>query len=112
MKISVDAMGGDFAPGDVIKGSVIGARECGAGIILVGPEPLIRQELSQYDLQGLDVEIVHTDQYLVEGEPSAYALRTKKNASIALATRLVKEGRAPAEDDVGPPGAGVVSALN
>ena len=42
MKIAVDAMGGDFAPDEIIKGSVLGAREHGVGIIVVGPEELIR----------------------------------------------------------------------
>jgi glycerol-3-phosphate acyltransferase PlsX len=111
IKISVDAMGGDYAPEDVVKGAVIGAREYGTGIILVGPESRVKQELDKYHTQGMDIEIVHTDEYLVEGEPSAYALRMKRNASIAVATRLVKEGRAQAVLAVGPTGGVVVSAL-
>ncbi|MBN1192016.1 MAG: phosphate acyltransferase PlsX [Dehalococcoidales bacterium] len=111
IKISVDAMGGDYAPGDIIKGSVMGAREHNTGIILVGPRTRIEEELAKHDTAGLDIEIVHTDEYLIEGEPPAYALRTKRNASIALATRLVREGRAQAVLGVGPTGGVLTSAL-
>lgn len=111
MKIAVDAMGGDFAPDEIIKGSVLGAREHGVGIILVGPEELIRAELAKYDTSGLDIEIEHTDEYLVEGEHPAFAMRKKRNASIMVATKLVREGRAAAAVGVGPTGGVIASAL-
>lgn len=111
MKIAVDAMGGDFAPDEIIKGSVLGAREHGVGIILVGPEELIRTELAKYDNSGLDIEIEHTDEYLVEGEHPAFAMRKKRNASIMVATKLVREGRAAAAVGVGPTGGVFASAL-
>lgn len=109
MKISIDAMGGDNAPGDVVKGTVIGARESGVGLIYVGQQDKIKAELAKYNTSGLDIEVVHTDEYLVEGEQPAYALRTKRHASIAIATRLVKEGKAVGILTAGPTG-GVVSA--
>jgi len=111
MKIAVDAMGGDFAPDEIIKGSVLGAREHGVGIILVGPEELIRVELAKYDTSGLDIEIEHTDEYLVEGEHPAFAMRKKRNASIMVATKLVREGRAAAAVGVGPTGGVFAAAL-
>jgi phosphate acyltransferase len=111
MKISVDAMGGDFAPEEIIKGSVIGAREYGVGIILVGPQGRLQHELDKYNTSDLDIEILHTDEYLVEGEQPAYALRTKRKASIALAVKLVREGKAQAIVGVGPTGGIVAAAL-
>jgi glycerol-3-phosphate acyltransferase PlsX len=111
MKISIDAMGGDYAPADVVKGAVIAAREAGIGLYLVGQQDKIRSELAKYDTSGLDIEIVHTDEYLVEGEQPAYALRTKRNASIALATKLVREGKAQAVFSAGPTGGVIASAL-
>ncbi len=111
MKIAVDAMGGDFAPEEVIKGSVSGAREHGVGIILVGPQDRIRAELDKYDTSGLDIEIVHTDEYLVEGEHPAYAMRKKRQASIMVATKLVRDGRAAAAVGVGPTGGVFAAAL-
>jgi phosphate acyltransferase len=111
MKIAIDAMGGDFAPVEIIKGAVMGAREALVGLILVGSRERIQQELSKYDISGLDIEIVHTDEYLIEGEPPVYALRTKRNASVTLAAKLVKEGRAQAVISMGPTGGVMTSAL-
>jgi phosphate acyltransferase len=111
MKISVDAMGGDYAPVDVVRGAVMAARESGVGIFLVGQQDKIKTELAKYDVSGLDIEVVHTDEYLVEGEQPAYALRTKRQASIALATKLVREGRASAVFSAGPTGGVIAAAL-
>jgi len=111
MKIAVDAMGGDYAPGDVVKGAVMAARESKLGIILVGQQDKIKTELAKYDVAGLDIEIVHTDEYLVEGEQPAYALRAKRSASIALATKLVRDGKAQAVFSAGPTGGVIASAL-
>jgi glycerol-3-phosphate acyltransferase PlsX len=111
IKISVDAMGGDYAPVDVVRGAVMAARDAKIGIILVGQQDKIKAELAKYDTAGLDIEVVHTDEYLVEGEQPAYALRTKRNASIALATKLVREGKAQAVFSAGPTGGVISSAL-
>jgi phosphate acyltransferase len=111
MKISVDAMGGDYAPADVVKGAVMAARESGVGIILVGPQDKVKAELEKQDISGLDIEVVHTDEYLVEGEQPAYALRTKRQASIAVATKLVREGKASAVFSAGPTGGVIAAAL-
>ncbi len=111
MKISVDAMGGDFAPEEIIKGSVQGAREYDVGIIFVGPEDIIKAELAKNDISGLDIEIEHTDEYLVEGEHPAFAMRKKRKASIMVATKLVRDGRAEAVVGVGPTGGVFAAAL-
>jgi len=111
MKIAIDAMGGDFAPEEIVKGAVLGAREHGVGIILTGPRERIQAELNKYDTSGMDIEIEHTDEYLVEGEPPAYAMRKKRNTSIMVAIRMVKEGRAAAAIGVGPTGGVFASAV-
>ncbi len=111
MKIAVDAMGGDYAPQEVVRGAVAGARETGLGVYLVGQQDKIRPELDKLDTAGLDVEVVHTDEFLVEGEQPAYALRTKRNASIALAVKLVREGKAQAAYSAGPTGGVIAAAL-
>jgi glycerol-3-phosphate acyltransferase PlsX len=111
MKISVDAMGGDYAPADVVKGAVMAARQGNLGIIFVGQEDKIKAELAKCDVSGLDIQVVHTDEYLVEGEQPAYALRTKRKASIALATKMVKDGQAQAVFSAGPTGGVIASAL-
>ncbi|MBI2854297.1 MAG: phosphate acyltransferase PlsX [Chloroflexi bacterium] len=111
MRIAIDAMGGDFAPAEIVKGSVAGARDYGVDIILVGPQDLIKKELSKNGGAGDRISIVHTDEYLLEGEHPAYTLRKKRNASILVATKLVKEGKADAVIGVGPTGGVVASAL-
>ncbi len=111
IRISIDAMGGDFAPADLVKGAVMAARDYNLGIFLVGQQERIKAELDKHDTSSLDIEIVHTDEYLVEGEPPAYALRTKRRASIAVATRMVKEGKASAVFSAGPTGGVIASAL-
>jgi len=111
MKIAIDAMGGDYAPEEIVKGAVIGAKEYGVEIALVGPAEKIEKELAKHDTAGLNIEIVATDEYLVEGEHPAYALREKRKASILVATKLVKQGKADAVVGAGPTGGVVASAL-
>ena len=104
MKIAVDAMGGDYAPEEIVKGAVMGAKEYGTDIILVGPTDRIEKELAKHDRSGVNIEIVNTSEYLAEGEHPAYALRKKRNASILGATKLIKEGKADAVVGAGPTG--------
>ena len=111
MRISIDAMGGDYAPEEIVKGAIMGAREFDTGMILVGPKERIEAELAKNDCSGVDVEVVHTDEYLVEGEHPAYALRQKRNASILVATKLVRDGKADAVIGAGPTGGVVAAAL-
>ena len=111
MKIAVDGMGGDYAPEDVVEGTVAGAREHGVEIALVGPEERMEQELARHDCSGADIEIVNASEYLVEGEHPAYALRQKRDASIVVATKLVRDGKADAVISAGPTGGVVAAAM-
>jgi glycerol-3-phosphate acyltransferase PlsX len=111
MKIAIDAMGGDFAPEEIIKGAVAGAKQYGVGILLVGPQDRIQAELAKYDTTSLDIEIIHTDEYLIEGEQPAYALRNKRKASILMAVKMVRDGKAAAAVGVGPTGGVFAAAL-
>ncbi len=111
MKIAIDGMGGDFAPSEIVKGTVDAARTYQVEIILVGPGEQMEAELSKHDCSGLKIEIVHTDQYLIEGEPPAFALRRKPQASVFVATKLVKDGQADAMVSAGPTGGVVAAAL-
>jgi glycerol-3-phosphate acyltransferase PlsX len=71
----------------------------------------MEHELVKHDCAGCSIEIIHTDEYLVEGEPPAYALRNKPDSSIFVATKMVKEGKANALVSAGPTGGVVASAL-
>ena len=111
MKIAVDGMGGDYAPEEIVKGAIAGSREYGVQVALVGPSETMERELAKHDGSGADIEVVHASEYLVEGEPPAYALRQKRDASVVVATRLVKTGEADAVVSAGPTGGVVASAM-
>jgi len=111
IKIAVDAMGGDFAPGEIVKGSVQAARESGVDIILVGVKSDIEAELAKIDTANLPIRLVEASEIIKDGEEPAFAVIRKPNSSVALATKLVKNGEADAMISAGSTGASMVAAL-
>lgn len=111
IRIAVDAMGGDFAPDEIVKGAVRAARELGAEIILVGEKAPIESVLTGCDTSGLSLRIVEATQKIEDGEEPAFAVMRKPNSSVALASRLVKDGEADAVLSAGSTGAMMVAAL-
>lgn len=67
MRVAVDAVGGDYAPAEVVRGAVQAARNMGVEIILVGPEERLRTELASRGAADLSLDIHHTDQFGVKG---------------------------------------------
>ena len=111
MKIVVDAMGGDHAPGVVIDGSVRASRELGVEIILVGPEDIVKRELARHgDTANLPISIVHASQ-VIEMNEHTMAVKEKKDASMNVGIRLVKQGQADAFMTAGNSAAGMAAAL-
>lgn len=111
MRIVVDAMGGDHAPGVVVAGAVAEARERGVGIILVGKQDVIAAELAKHgDVSGLPIEVVHASEVIEMGEHTL-AVKAKKDSSMLVGMRLVKEGRAQAFASAGNSGAVMAAAL-
>jgi glycerol-3-phosphate acyltransferase PlsX len=108
MRIAIDAMGGDRAPEEVVKGALTAARELDIGVILVGDEATIRLHLPDPLPSG--VEIHHASQVVEMGEAPT-SVRRKKDSSIAVATRLHKEGIADAVLSAGNTGAAAAAAL-
>ena len=111
IRIAVDAMGGDYAPEEIIKGAVKAAKRGGVEITLVGPVDILERELAKHDISHLLVTQVRADEVIKEGEHPAFAIRHKANASIIVATELVKLGKADAMVSAGPTGAASVSAI-
>jgi glycerol-3-phosphate acyltransferase PlsX len=109
--VALDAMGGDNAPGEVVLGAVQAAREYGIGVYLVGQETAIRAELAKHDTQGLDLPIIHTDEFIEMGEHPADAVRHKKQASLTLALELVRDGKALGAVSAGNSGAMMAASL-
>jgi glycerol-3-phosphate acyltransferase PlsX len=111
MKIVLDAMGGDHAPGVVIDGAVMAAREFpGIEIVLVGREEVIKAELARHDAAGLSLSIVHASE-VVEMEEHTDAVKHKKDSSMRVGMRLVKNGQADAFVSAGNSGGVMAAAL-
>ncbi len=109
--IAVDAMGGDFGPSVIVPGAIEAARQDGCKIILVGKSDEIQKELAKHKTSGLAIDIAHaSDVVHMEDKPSDI-LRRKKDASIQVACRLVKEGQADGVVSAGHSGASVACAM-
>ena len=111
IRVALDAMGGDKAPGEVVLGAVQAAREYGMGVYLVGREDVIQGELAKHDTSGLDLPIVHTDEVIEMDEHPSSAVRKKKNASMTLALQLVRDGSALGAVSAGNSGAMMAASL-
>ena len=96
MKLVLDAMGGDHAPYEIVAGAVQFARQSGHTIVLVGQEQVVRAELAKHDTSGLDLPVVHAAETLQMDEKPALAARRKKDNSMAVGMRLVKDGKGDA----------------
>lgn len=112
MRIAVDAMGGDFAPRETVRGAVRAAAELDSAtsLILVGREQAIRDELRQCGGTTDRIGIHNADEVVEMGESPALAVRRKRDSSIGCAVDLVKQGRADAIVSAGNTGAVVVAA--
>src|SRR6202171_1928171 len=92
--IAVDAMGGDHAPRPEVEGSVLAAREFGVRILLVGQPAAIRAELAKHEIQKLPIEVVPASEVITMEDHPAQAFRRKKDSSVHVAARLVRETEA------------------
>ena len=110
MRIAVDAMGGDFAPKEIVRGAVNAAKKYDCEIVLIGDEEQIRAELHGADPAALHISIVHASEVIGMNEHPAEAVRSKKDSSVVVATRLVKEGSCDAVFSAGSTGAAVAAA--
>ena len=112
VRIAVDAMGGDYAPEEIIKGAVLAAQKGDVEIALVGPIDILKKEIAKCNSSAsLPIRCVQASDVVKEGESPALAVRHKPNCSIAVATKLVKAGEADAVVGAGSSGAVAVSAI-
>lgn len=106
VKIAVDAMGGDHAPFEIVKGVVEGVKEnSNIEVLLVGNEDAVKEELQKYSYPEKQIQIVHTTEVIEMAEPPVMAIRKKKDSSIVKGMNLVKEGSADAFVSAGSTGA-------
>jgi len=112
--VAVDAMGGDFAPANVVDGALAAARHFDLGVALVGPAAAIEAEVVRHAATGFvdrgRVRIVDAPEVVSMAESPAAALRRKPNASIRVAAELVERGEAAALCSAGHTGATVMAA--
>ena len=103
--VALDAMGGDYAPLETVKGAVDAVKELDVNIKLVGPAEQLRAELAKYQYDKERIEIVHASEVIGTDESPTMAIRRKKDSSLVVALNLVKNGEADAIISAGSTGA-------
>lgn len=104
--IALDAMGGDNHPKPEVEGAVTAAKTLGVRVVLVGREEVIRKELDRHKgWNSLPIDIKNATEVITMGDSAGKAVRSKKDSSIRVAARLVREGVAQAVVSAGNTGA-------
>ena len=108
--IALDAMGSDKAPKPEIEGALQAARQFGVRVLLVGPQDVVKAELDRHRAASyLPIEIVHASEYITM-EDKVEAIRAKRDNSMRVGLRLVREGRAHGFVTAGNTGAAMATA--
>ena len=109
--VALDAMGGDYAPFETVKGAVDAVKELNVNIKLVGPEDAVKAELAKYEYDQERIEVVHASEVIGTDEVPTMAIRRKKDSSLVVALNLVKNGEADAIVSAGSTGALLAGGL-
>ncbi|MCI9082112.1 MAG: phosphate acyltransferase PlsX [Lachnospiraceae bacterium] len=106
VKVAVDAMGGDYAPAEMVKGVIdaVTLRQ-DIKVFLIGQQDMIKEELAKYSYQGSQIEVIHAPEVIETAEPPVMAIRKKKQSSIVVGMNMVKEKKADAFVSAGSSGA-------
>jgi phosphate acyltransferase len=108
--IALNAMGSDRAPKPEIEGAIQAARQYGLRVLLVGPQDIVRQELDRHRAAArLPIEIVHASEYITMDD-KVEAIRAKRDNSMRVGLRMVREGRASGFVTAGNTGAAMATA--
>ncbi|MDR0913727.1 MAG: phosphate acyltransferase PlsX, partial [Oscillospiraceae bacterium] len=110
MRVLVDAMGGDNAPLEILKGTLEAKAEYGITPIFVGDEQIIKKVAAENALDLTDCEIVHTPEIIAMDETPSEIVKSKKNSSMGLAMQMLADGKGDALVSAGNSGALVVGA--
>ncbi len=109
--IALDAMGSDRAPKPEIEGAIQAARHHGTRVLLVGPEDDLKAELSRYRWTSqLPIEIVHASEVITMEDKAAQAVRSKRDSTMRVGVRLVRDGQAAGFVSAGNTGAAMATA--
>ncbi len=106
IKVAVDAMGGDNAPGEIVAGAVDAVKgNSGITVALVGREELVKAELAKYTYNQEQIQVVNATEVIATEESPVYAIRRKKDSSIVIGMNMVKQKEADAFVSAGSSGA-------
>ncbi len=109
--IALDAMGSDRAPKPEIEGAIQAARQHGAHVVLVGPEDVIRAELARYPaVRDLPIEVAHASEVITMEDKAVQAVRAKRDSSLRVGLRMVRDGEAAGFVTAGNTGATMATA--
>jgi glycerol-3-phosphate acyltransferase PlsX len=111
LTIALDAMGGDHAPKAEVDGAVRAAASLDVRVILVGQQDVVRRELEQHEgYRDLPIEIIHASERVTMEDSAAKAVRSKRDSSMRVASRLVRDGCAQGFVSAGNTGAVMATA--
>lgn len=109
--IALDAMGSDRAPKPEIEGAIQAARQFGTRVLLVGPQEHLKAQLSRYRWASrLPIEIVHASEVITMEDKAAQAVRSKRDSSMRVGVRMVRDGQAAGFVSAGNTGAAMATA--
>src|ERR1700678_88245 len=109
--IALDAMGSDRRPKPEIEGAIQAARHYDVHVLLVGPEPALRAELARYPTAAaLPIDVVHASEIISMEDKAVQAVRAKRDSSMRVGLRLVRDGRASGFITAGNTGAAMATA--
>ena len=111
MKIALDAMGGDYAPEEVVKGAILALQERDLEIILLGDIGKLKDELMKYTYRKDKLSVIDCKEYIETGEFPLDAVRSKRDSSIVVGMKLIKNNQADAFISAGNSGAVMAAAL-
>lgn len=111
MKIIVDAMGGDYAPGAVVEGAIAAVKEYNVEVTLVGDEAKIKSLLAKNKYSGSNISLYPASEVIGMSESAASSVRRRRDSSIVVGVNLVKEGKGDAFFSAGNTGAVVCAAV-
>jgi len=114
MRIALDAMGGDFAPEQTVKGAYEFLQETAredVSVLLAGPENILKEEISKYDFDPSRYDLIPTSQIVAMDEKPARVVKTKPDSSLVRAVQSVKDGQADGIISAGNTGAMVAASL-
>ena len=106
IRVALDAMGGDNAPDEIIKGAIEAVQEKdNIKVFLVGKKVSIENSLSKYEYNKEQIEVISAEEVITNDEAPVMAIRSKKNSSIVVGMNLMKNGEADAFVSAGSTGA-------